>query len=304
MPEIFRFTQLRQPTGINIDEVRLKHIPFFKHIESVKETSIYRAFSENFEKGIEESSVHMEANEGFKLRTKNPSVIINNEKWDSSIFGSQIEVFLKLSFLLSQVNSDKKENKNKELFAQISKILIKLNDDEIQAVKSGFPNYFGDLLVLYFNSSKYPDYLRFLTRLRRWQYVLIEFALADIINELSTLPDTFDKLDTKSALHFLINAKILLPANLFIKSSEHKPKPSPQNPKDIISSVPFIPSDIKTDIKSGSIVNIKTDDTTEQEVKADIKAARDIKVNIKATDNTVSPDNKKKVATIKKSKNK
>lgn len=48
MPEIFRFTQLREPTGINVEEVRQNHIQFFKQIEEVENMSINKSFYRKF----------------------------------------------------------------------------------------------------------------------------------------------------------------------------------------------------------------------------------------------------------------
>ena len=114
MPEIFRFTQLREPTGINVEEVRQNHIQFFKQIEEVENMSINKSFIESFEKGIQATSNYVAKNEGFLIRAKIPQATITG-KWNKPLDESQ-KVFFELSFLLSQYYSDTKENKNEALF--------------------------------------------------------------------------------------------------------------------------------------------------------------------------------------------
>jgi|GEM_PF-4926100 len=220
MPEIFRFTQLREPTGINIEEVRLKHIQFFNQIEEVQNMSINKAFSKGFESGIGAVENYIETNEGFHDRAKLPNATITG-KWESPLNASH-RAFFELSFLLSQFNSDKKENKNEDLFSQISEQLKKLDDSKIEEAIKGFTVYFEDLLVLYFNSGKYPSYLRLLSKLRRWYFVFSTFSLDKIKDSFKKVPESVDKIEIETPLHFLINAKILLPKYLFAKSKKKK----------------------------------------------------------------------------------
>jgi len=229
MPEIFRFTQLRKPTGINIEEVRQKHIQFFTKIEEVQNMEINNAFSKDFESGIEAVENYLETNQGFQDRTKLPNATITG-KWENPLNESH-KTFFELSFLLSQFNSDKKENKNEDLFSQISGHLKKLKKSNIEEIK-GFTVYFEDLLVLYFHSGKYPSYLRLLTKLRRWHFVFSTFSLDKIKASFDKVPDSIDQIEINNPLHFLINAKILLPKYLFAKPKKEKPNAPNDTPNE------------------------------------------------------------------------
>lgn len=232
MPEIFRFTQLREPTGINVEEVRQNHIQFFKYIEEVEKMTINKSFKENFEKGIKSTTTYINSNKGFQDRSKLPNATITG-KWESPLNESH-KVFFELSYLLSQYNSDKKENKNEDLFSQMSEQLEKLDDGKIEEAIKGFTVYFEDLLVLYFHSGKYPSYLRLLTKLRKWHFVFSTFSLDKIKDSFKNLPKSINDLEVDSPLYFLIKAKILLPKYLFAKPKKKKPK----DPTDVPNEKP------------------------------------------------------------------
>ncbi|MCL7755125.1 hypothetical protein [Polaribacter sp. Z022] len=222
MPEIFRFTQLRKPTGINIEEVRQKHIQFFKHLTDVEKMNINQAFLQNYESGIEAVNKHIIENEGFHIRSQIPNAIIRGEYNDFN------KTYFELSFLLSQYNSDKKENKNNELFAQIVKTVEEIDKNNLKEFLTLFNVHFEDLLVLYFKSSEYPSYLRILISLRRWHFVLSSFTLSKIKKSFEVVPKSKEDIEGNTVLHYLLNSKVLLPKYLFKKSEKVKPK----DPKD------------------------------------------------------------------------
>ena len=233
MPEIFRFTQLREPTGINVEEVRQNHIQFFKQIEEVENMSINKSFIESFEKGIQATSNYVAKNEGFLIRAKIPQATITG-KWNKPLDESQ-KVFFELSFLLSQYYSDTKENKNEALFSQILEQLEKLGTEEkLENELKRFNVHFEDLLVLYFHSGKYPSYLRLLTKLRRWHFVFSTFPLDKIKENFENVPESKNDIEIGIPLHFLINVRILLPKYLFAKPKREKP----EGPKDVPNDKP------------------------------------------------------------------
>lgn len=234
MPEIFRFTQLREPTGINIEEVRQKHIQFFKNIEDVQKMEVNKTFLKDFESGIIAMDKYLIENKGFQIRSQIPNAIIKGEYKEFN------KTFFELSFLLSQYNSDKKENKNEELFSQLLNKVEEIDNKKLEEFLTLFNVHFEDLLVLYFNSSAYPSYLRLLIGLRRWHFVLSNFSLSDIKKSFKIVQKNKVEIEELSVLHYLLNAKILLPKYLFEKSKKVKPK------DPIVSPTPIKDPIIKT----------------------------------------------------------
>lgn len=283
MPEIFRFTQLREPTGINIEEVRKQHIQFFNKIEIVQTMSINTAFQENFEKGITALDDYLLTNDGFKIRTNIPHAVIRQE-WKAPLNTSHA-TFFELSYLLSQYNSDKKVNKNANLFDQIGIILKPFKAKDIQNILKEFVVYFEDLLVLYFRSNAYPSYLRLLIGLRRWHYVFSNYSLEEIKTSFKSLPESNEEIKVDSTLYFLLKAKILLPKYLFKKRIVETPD-SDSDPVDNNSDV--IDKDVDAKNK-----DVQSEDIKGKEIKlTDVKGAT-TKVNeVKSSDSKTKTSKK------------
>ncbi len=277
MHEIFRFMSLRNPTGINIEEVRLKHIQFFKGIEEVQKMEINTAFLKSYEKGIEAVEKYLKTNQGFIVRSNLPYAVLKNE-WKSPLNEGH-KTYFELSYLLSQFNSDKGIGKNVELFTQILTLLDKLISKNIPGETAGFNVYFEDLLVLYFSSNAYPSYLRLLINLRRWHFVFNKFSFSEVKDSISNVfkpevkesifkaPKPDEIFDKNPVLYFLFKGKILLPKYLFTKEyketpepkPESGPKPTPKKPIDILPIDTNIP--IKTTPTSKKPIDISPIDT-------------------------------------------